>query len=231
MKNENSCSTTDWDRRYLRMYWTILLAVAVLIAGITCIPKESLGNLLKEDGPVEILSGVGYFVCVLVFLVLFRGRAVRLWYFPFIFLAMGFRELDFHVRFTTINMTKLKYYLPAGGVPWDEKLVVMAIVGFIGFACLVMLRRHLPGFRNRFRERHVPTVGAALAGVMTVWSLIADKLPKKLRLIGVSDESVLMRFVDAAEEVGELSIPYLILVAIFAAARAMRREATAGPES
>ena len=58
-------------------------------------------------------------------------------------LLMGMRELDFHSRFTTMGVFKLRFF-SSDTVPLSEKLIVTALLGGLGVALLLAVRKQAP---------------------------------------------------------------------------------------
>src|SRR5690606_39112415 len=96
---------------------------------------------LREDGPIEAFSAVGYFICATL-LLFWAGRGFwRVWCMPVAVIAMGLRELDFHVRFSQINVTKLRFYT-SSTVPGVGTLIVRTTASFLGLAAGTLGRQH-----------------------------------------------------------------------------------------
>ena len=66
---------------------------------------------IEEGGVIETLSVFGYFLCVLLMLLKGKWPYIKKYnYFLILVILLGFRELDFHKRFTTMGIFKSKFY-------------------------------------------------------------------------------------------------------------------------
>lgn len=120
----------------------------LLVGGIYLLPDHIAQELVKENGPVEILSAAGYFLFC-IFLIRFNYTGViKTGFAPGFFLFfLGLRELDFHVRFTTMGIFKTKFFA-SPQVPFTEKIIVtLFILSLIAYG-VIYLRRTLPGFKK-----------------------------------------------------------------------------------
>jgi hypothetical protein len=184
--------SSDVDRHYYRvMTWSLAGLVLILLSAFL-VSGENTQLYNKENGMVEILSAAGY-VTVIVALCREAGGAFvrRHAYFLLIPLAMLLRELDFHTRFTTINMTKSSFYVSAE-VPLVETLLA------------------------DLRAGRAYAVSLALAGFLTVGSKLIDGLARKLGGFGIVLSEHGQYAGDIFEEVMELGIPLFFLIAVFA---------------
>ncbi len=189
------------------------LVVLLTVAGLLFMGRPGAAGLLKENGPIEMMSAAGYVVAVVFFLIKFRRSATALWYFPLLMLAMGLRELDFHVRFTTINMTKARYFFTEG-VPPGEKAVVAAVLLVLACAGVTMLVKEGRAFWTSLKQRQPAGVGVSLAIMLGVCSLVLDALPRKLLKWGITVSDFPSFAISVLEEVVELGIPLMLLVTI-----------------
>lgn len=185
---------------------------------------------LKEEGPIEAISAIGYFVCASL-LLLWAGRGiVRYWYMPVAVIALGFRELDFHVRFSHMNVTKIKFFTSAT-VPLSEKLIVTAIYLFLAWTAWSFLKNHARGTWGKIRAGSFVSTGVVLGLLIAIVSKVIDGVPRALRDYHLTAPAWLMRLTHDAEEILELGIPLMfctaVLCLIFHEAQKTRR---AGPD-
>lgn len=208
--------SSDVDRHYYRvMTWSLAGLVLILLSAFL-VSGENTQLYNKENGMVEILSAAGY-VTVIVALCREAGGAFvrRHAYFLLIPLAMLLRELDFHTRFTTINMTKSSFYVSAE-VPLVEKLLAVLVLVVLIWLGVAMVRRHAKGFLADLRAGRAYAVSLALAGFLTVASKLVDCLARKLGGFGIVLSEHGQYAGDIFEEVMELGIPLFFLIAVFA---------------
>ncbi len=134
------------NQRNLVSILKIATVYLLLVVGLSLLPGKIPGEMVRENGPVETLSAAGYFLfCIFIFYFNFTG-VIRTSLAPALFLLLlGLRELDFHARFTTMSMSKIKFFV-SPAVPITEK----AVVGFFIFVLLAYgffyLRKALPDF-------------------------------------------------------------------------------------
>jgi len=126
----------------------VLTLYVLMVFGIYLMPEELASELVRENGAVENLSAGGYFFFCLILLYLNLTGTVKTGLAPgFFVLLLGLRELDFHERFTTMGMFKIKFFL-SPEVPWPEKMVVtLLIIGLLTYG-VVYVRQFLPVFKK-----------------------------------------------------------------------------------
>jgi hypothetical protein len=199
------------------------LAVALLALaaswGTLALPEPTARRLIAENGPVEMASAGGYALATVAAAVL--GHRLG-WPAPRLVAgALGLlllRELDFQDRFTTKNIDEVAFFR-SPRVPPAEKLVVGGVyLGLAAFA-LWFLRRTAPPWARALR-RGEPWAGTVLgAGLMLVAAQVMDRLAVPAKRRWGSPANLAMH---AGEEVFELAVPVLLLVALWQAARRPR---------
>src|SRR5690606_22866582 len=144
-----------------------LAAIAILSIVAFFLPKAGHDFFVSEGGPVQILSAAGY---VMVVIALWRETgAAYMWrhfYFAVVPVAMCLRELDFHVHFTAMSITKTSFYA-SSTVPLAAKVLVLILFGILGWAIVLMLVRHLAGFLADLRLRQTYAIAIAFAALLT----------------------------------------------------------------
>lgn len=123
---------------------TIFSLYVLLVSGIYLLPGYLPEAMVRENGPVEVLSAGGYFLFCLFLLYGNYSGAVRTRVAPGVFVfLLGLRELDFHVHFTTMGMFKSRFFI-SPDVPLLEKTIVtFGIVALLVYAFLYF-RHALP---------------------------------------------------------------------------------------
>lgn len=136
----------------------VLLVVVILL-----LPGNLPAVMIRENGPIEILSAAGYFFFCLFFFYLYYIRAVKTSVAPLLFIfLLGLRELDFHQRFTTMGIFKTKFFV-SYDVPIIEKLIVTFII-LLGLTYgIIYLRRTLPTFKQNLLSRRPYALSIASA--------------------------------------------------------------------
>lgn len=171
--------------------------------------------LLKEGGIIETLSALGYFVCILY--VIFKGRLSFLkehYYFVVLLLSLGARELDFHNRFTTMSVTKIRFFT-SPDVPLTEKLICTLIIFFLAFMVYRIISSHYKTFIDGVKKREVVSIGVLLVFACMVLSKSLDGATRKFKSIGIDISDWSGFAFSAGEEVLELGIPILIFISFY----------------
>lgn len=190
-----------------------LAALAMLFVGMQWLPAPMRHDLLRENGPIEMLTVLGYVAAALALLVA-GGRlfTTHRWYLPFIIVVMGLRELDFDKRFTTMGILKSGFYLSAE-VPLAEKLVGLLVVGLVAAACVLALHKHAGAFLRRLRALRPDACAIGLAIVFVVISKSIDGLARKLAGVGIAVGDDIAALAHMTEELLEFGIPLMLGVA------------------
>lgn len=128
------------DNKIWQVFVVVLVLLVLLFAFSTTLDDATRTALLSEDGPVEIVSAVLYFVCCGYALIRGGGAFLKKYpYFIMIPLLFGMRELDFDKRFTTIGVLKSKFYV-SPLEPWHTKLIVITLGLVVIYMLVQMLK-------------------------------------------------------------------------------------------
>ena len=197
-------------------WWVILaliLAFAAQMVVVNGLPSATQTTLLAEGGFYESLSVVGYILCILALIWTLRGAVLRVWFLPLVLAVMAARELDLDKSLFTRGLFKARQYT-GEGVPLGERLIAGLILALIVTAILLMLWRHArPYLTALFRGR--AWAGAVLLGIgFTVAYKLLDGIARKLAPLGIEVSADAERTAFVVEEIGELGIPVMFLVAI-----------------
>lgn len=197
-------------------WWVILaliLAFAAQMVVVNGLPAATQTTLLAEGGFYESLSVVGYILCILALIWTLRGAVLRVWFLPLVLAVMAARELDLDKSLFTRGLFKARQYT-GEGVPLGERLIAGLILALIVTAILLMLWRHArPYLTALFRGR--AWAGAVLLGIgFTVAYKLLDGIARKLAPLGIEVSADAERTAFVVEEIGELGIPVMFLVAI-----------------
>lgn len=194
---------------------SIVVVVALLIAVIGMMPSEMAVMVVKEHGPVELLTSVAYLVAAvwLFGLALKRGKTAC---FPaaFVILLLGMREMDFHSKFTTMGVFKTRYYI-SPEVPMGEKAVVTIIMIGILYVAFRFVAANFKPFIFDLRNGRISSRMVAMAIGFGVVSKIFDSMSGPIRKVVAIFHSDPRTFLRGAEETLELAIPFFILLAIY----------------
>jgi hypothetical protein len=137
IKRENSIAVVKIFAFYIAM-----------VIGIYLLPGKLPYETVRENGIIEIFSAGGHFLFCF-FLVYFNVvGAINTRFAPAVFVfLLGLRELDFHARFTTMGMFKIKFFL-SPDVPFGEKAIVISGILALGIYAVFYFRQSLPIFKK-----------------------------------------------------------------------------------
>lgn len=202
---------------------TVLLILAIWLATSQLEHERALW-LIDEGGPIETLTAVGFLLGALA--VLFGPELARRWPAAAILLLFGLRELDFHSRFTTMNLTKSRFYLSAE-VPFTEKIIGLCVLLFF-LACLYLLaKRYGRTWLRRVLRLDGLSVAVATAFLFLVVAKSMDGLPRKLKPLGITLDDTTKLLATAGEELLEMGAALLLLFCALAARKLIASQAAA----
>ena len=190
-------------------------AAAYIALGLDPVQRKA---MVRENGPIEHLSWVGYGVAMLLFLLRFGVRSLHShWYIYAILTGMLLRELDAHKVFTSMGIFKSKFFL-SPEVPHVEKLGAGLVIAFILWALYILVTRHLAGFLRDLAQLRASAVAVFLAAGFTgTAKLMLDGIGRKASWFGITLGPDQMQAFEAVEEVLELGIPVMLIAAILLA--------------
>jgi len=203
------------EKGYRYLVALVIFGLFSLLMALSCVDEQTRTNLLRENGPIEIASAAGYFMIPLIMFVKGGWNFLkRHTYLVFLVSALGFRELDFHSRFTTTSITKSRFFFSME-VPFLEKGIAFLVVLILLLSLIVCVKKHWRSFLAGCTKEIVPmTIGIAFLFMAVSKSL--DGLPRKLSRFGMDATSRLSLFAQSAEEILEFGIPLLLIIATLA---------------
>lgn len=201
-----------------------LFVLAALVCWRLWTPEQA-ERYLAETGFVEQASAALYLVAAAaVWAVRDDARPPRFWLaLSVLFVAFGLREYDAHKLWTDgQSVLKLSWY--AGPAPIHHKLVA-ALVLLAVIASVVHLMRHGAGAAwSAFRAGH-PVGSTVFWFVMAM--VLTKALDRSLNVVrettGVRPPESLYRLQAPLEEITELALPVLLLLALLQYALERRR--------
>jgi hypothetical protein len=204
-----------------RLYFTLMAAAAILWLLVFLIPPSTVNGALnpiyQEDGLVDFLSPLGYVACILM--IVLRGGPFfafnRALLVNFLLLILTLREYDFHTRFTSMSITKLKFYI-SGEVPLHEKLPAFLVLCVIAWAVLTLVKRHGCGFLDGLKQVDPMWVAIAVGIVLIVLSQAMDGIGRDFRMVGMPLDVFETDRFEALEETLEFGIPIYFFIAALA---------------
>jgi hypothetical protein len=198
-----------------RLFVAVLPAVIICFTVMNLLPS-SLGKILvKENGPVEMLSAAGYGAAACwLFWRTWRYRLHDGVTAGMLAALLGMRELDFHTRFTTMGVFKSRYYL-SDTVPMGEKLIAfLVVIALLYFAGRYCLRNFRPFWRDLAAGRRYATALAfSLACIVVSKSLDSLSWPIDPIFEYLSNDPVTV--LRTIEENLEMAIPVYLLFSIW----------------
>ncbi|MFP4445734.1 MAG: hypothetical protein ACLFPD_05760 [Desulfosudaceae bacterium] len=207
-------------KRYLfcyGIYGLLLVGLAVVIGLLLAADPGVTAAWIRENGPVETLSAAGYGLALVLFAVLRRGVKSYPW-FLLMLLAMGLRELDFHARWTTMTTTSTRFYV-SPDVPLLEKIIALTVLAVLLYGFFRLIRSHGAGLMSGLRAGRPVEVGFLLGVALAVVAKLLDGLSRKMAGLGIIMSEASIDAAECVEEVLELGIPLMFIVAIIIAAR------------
>lgn len=190
----------------------LLAACAVIAADLVLFPGA---GWLREGGGVETASALLYLGPLWV--TLRRPDRGRIWPVPLLLAAMALRELDFDKRFTTEGLLGLKVF--SHDTAPSEKALAALVIVTLAVALVLLLRRHGRRFLRALAHRRPWALWLAAGLALAAISKSLDGLGRKLGAWGIDIAAATNDRAGRIEEVLELGLPVLLLMAAIAAAR------------
>jgi hypothetical protein len=169
--------------------------------------------LLKENGIIESATVLGYALC-LVFLAWKGGLSYLKKYHYAVLLVILFmlRELDFDKKFTTMGVLKSKFYV-SPVVPVAEKAIGAMVIALLIYAAVQCIRRHARNLIRGLGSACAVSIGICLVLVFLAVSKSLDGIGRKLHDLGIEISSRTSDVSAALEEILELGIPVILILA------------------
>lgn len=186
---------------------TIALAVDLVLAPA--------GSITREGGPVELCSA-GFYIVALAALCA-RSAVSRAWPGMVTLLAMFLRELDADKRFTDEGLLSTKVFVYDIAV-W-QKLLAAVVLLILLVSVGALIWRGAPRLSRAFAEGRAWAIYLVSGIVLAVLSKSIDGLGRKLAPFGLRVSDVVNTRAGQIEEMMELGIPVLLLMAILAMRR------------
>ncbi|MBM9604851.1 hypothetical protein [Desulfopila inferna] len=202
------------DRDILVSTLKMAAALLVLVVGIALLPGDLPYETVREFGPVETIS-VGLYFLFILFIVYFNATGIlRTSFAPGVFiLLLALREMDFHARFTTMGMFKIKFYL-SPEVPVEQKIIVVLFdIAVISYA-IVYLRKVTPGFLRALSARKAYAFSIIFGLACMVASKLIDGNSEVFEFLFGMEEGDLGIYSSIMEECLELFIPVFFIMAL-----------------
>lgn len=207
-----------FDRRWL-VAAAAAFAIAVALTFAAVAGPDTARPLLSESGMFENLSAVFHFGAMGLALLWRRRAPAVLGLIGISAFLMGGRELDWHKAFTTHGIFSTKLYA-RDTVPLAEKLIAGAVVATLLTLLVLVLVRSRHDLRRLAAQRAAALWGlATLVAILPMLKLM-DALPRLVREAGRSLDPAVIQSLLSVEEIGEMALPLLVMLAIVQIARA-----------
>ena len=215
-KNNTGSQMGHYDLKkshsYLLYGFTVSGLIALIVV-LAIIDPDTRDILIQEDGPIEALSAIGYFVCLIPLLRHKETDAESLFCIAVFLMIFGMRELDFHARFTTMSMTKIEFYV-SPHVPIFEKMIGVAVFVLLCYCFIYLSKKYLLAYVQAVKRLEAYAIGVSLSFLFVMISLGLDGLEKKAAKYGYAYANQLIEITTVIEEVVELGVPVMFLIAI-----------------
>jgi len=202
------------DKKTIRAFMLTGLLLFTLFLISVFLDDQQRKFILEEGGLIESATALGYFVCIVV--MIYRGRLTYIKNNHPLFLLIIFfmlRELDFHTRFTTTGILKIRFFTSAQ-VPLTEKAIGLVVIAILLYVVLMILHSHLRDFLMKLRKKDTLSIGVFITCALLAISQIFDGFYKKLMRLGVEVSTKLSQAATALEEIAELGIPLIIFITL-----------------
>ncbi len=199
----------------------VLIAFALGLVWLLAQPEPELKRLASEGEGIETASAIGFGLCALAVWARTRTAAASKVMVSVLMLVLVARELDLDKSQFTRGLFKSSQYL-RGDVPVGEKLIGALILLAIAGCLIALIRREWATLRDGLRVRHA---GIAALGVAAVFAAIAkslDGIARKLEPLGIVVDEGWIVPLQGTEELMELTIAALLLVAVLVPWRGRR---------
>ena len=198
----------------------VLAFVTALLVASLILPIEIQSVLILETGPIEWLT-VALYVVALGYILLKGVYRPLKWVFWLTFLLM-LRELDFDSRFTEAKITRSDFLFGVD-IPMIQKIYGITILAIFGWVVVKVLLTHGAGFWRELKAGTDLAISALLAVLAAGLSKLVDGSRRKFGYIGVELTEQQVTGLQLFEEILELGIPLMIMVAISLFLRRHRR--------
>lgn len=190
---------------------SVVIAVALTL-DLSIAPARS---ITRESGSVEFCSA-GFYLLALAALCA-RSPVARVWPGMVALLAMFLRELDVDKRFTDEGLLSTKIFVY--DTPVWQKILAAGVLAVLLASVGALIWRDAPRLFRALAERRRWSIFFASAVVLAVLSKSIDGLGQKLIPLGLRVPDTVNIRAGQMEEVMEIGIPVLLLMAILAKGR------------
>lgn len=189
----------------------VFVLLLVLVVFISLTDANVRVSLIKEGGLIETASAIGYFVCLLFFL-LFCRHVKGFWSFAYLLLCMGGNELGLP-NFTKNSITGIRFWLNAE-ISISLKLISAGILSLIIISAIDVVKKYHHCFVSNLKRKEIISVNVFFALIAVLLSQTIDNLFKEIEKLSIGQYFTDLVWV--LEECIELGIPIFLFIAILA---------------
>lgn len=200
------------SKLYFRLYSLVWLFLILLITGFVIAGVQPEDYLLSESGPIETLSAIGHLLCAAAIIRLAGDWSGR-WPAAGLLILFALREMDFHNRFTTMSLSKSRFYL-SPEVDMTEKLIGGAVIALFLYCIYRLFRVEGRSWLTELKRGKACAYGVLFALTCIVVAKSLDGFARKLADFGILVSSQASSYASIFEEVLELGIPIMIGLSI-----------------
>ena len=203
-------SSYNSAQSYLGLYLGLGL-IFLIIGFLPFLDAEQQKNLLTEGGLFESLTVYLYIFCLILICISWPLQKIRSkWYLSALIILFALRELDYDkAHFTHGVLKSRQYFSDLVGLP--EFLISLAVLIFILTVLLFIVFKERNNFIKgviNFRQSQL----AVLASIILV--IVTKTIDGMERKFGIDLSPSGERFALIVEEVGEMGIPIMFVIAI-----------------
>lgn len=200
------------EKQLMVSYYIVMIFLFLLFISSTTLDDTTRNMLLKEEGPIEIVSAALHFICF--FVIALKGGSAffkKFPYFNILPLLFGFRELDFDNKFTTTGILKIKFFTRSD-VPLYEKAIGFVVIFSVVVLVAMMIKKHFWPLVTELKKRSPIGIGVIMTIVIIIASNTLDGLGRKTKSLGWELHPLILKYSSVAEEIVELGIPILMIL-------------------
>lgn len=202
------------DSIFKSLYLGLSLLVVAVVLWLHIMPVDAARFYVTEEGPIEILSWIGWFLAAgILAVIVWRSAWRRGWWAILLLLCCTLRELDFHRRFTGQSILSTRFFFK-GNAPWEQRMLGLFIVLILGYACVRVSLDLLPRWWDGIKRRELASLIMVAVLALVPLSKALDRLHGTLTDFGLWHQKDLPITFSILEEVSEFAMPYFAILAI-----------------
>jgi len=204
--NQNHTSTSR------RLWLPLALILLIFIMGlITFMDIDEQKKLLTEHGLFESLTVYLYILClVLIFIFWSWKKIISKWYLSALIILFALRELDYDkAHFTHGVLKSRQYFSDLVGLP--ELIASISILIFIVLVLASIIIKEKDSFIKGVKSLKQSQLAVLTSIILVIVTKTIDGAERKF---GIDLSPAGERFALIVEEVGEMGIPIMFVIAI-----------------